>query len=144
MVGKAFSDFLHPKDKKRILKLFLSAWKQPNMRPQLEFRTVHKRGHLVHMYSAPTILRNAKTITGFAAIITDVSNRKKAEEALHESEEKFRSLSEQSPNGLSKLMKAKSALRVKKAKVPASRLNSRWPNKEARGGNDEKADSGRR
>ncbi len=50
----------------------------------------------VLLYSSP-IVRDGKPV-GLRGIVLDISDRKKAEMALRESEEKFRNLAEQSPN----------------------------------------------
>lgn len=50
----------------------------------------------VLLYSSP-IVRDGKPV-GLRGIVLDISDRKKAETALRESEEKFRNLAEQSPN----------------------------------------------
>ena len=65
------------------------------------FRTeavnVHKSGrHIPVDISASTMELDGKTVV--LAIVRDISERKRAEQVLLESEEKFRSVSEQSPN----------------------------------------------
>ena len=65
------------------------------------FRTeavnVHKSGrHVPVEISASTMELDGRTVV--LAIVRDISERKRAEQVLRESEEKFRSVSEQSPN----------------------------------------------
>jgi PAS domain S-box-containing protein len=98
LIGKPFADFLHPDDKKRMLQIFLDGWKNPNRKFSIEFRVIHKKGHIVHMYSSPTTTMYKNKIVGFNAILSEITKLKKAEEKLRESEEKFRNLAEKSPN----------------------------------------------
>lgn len=100
LIGKHFANFLHPEDKLWILKIFLNAWKYPTKRPSLEFRIVHKKGHVIHMYSTPTLFRRNRKIQGFSAIITDITERKKAEESLRKSEDRYRNIIELAPDGV--------------------------------------------
>ena len=100
LIGKHFASFLHSKDKQRILKVFLNAWKHPTEKPSLEFRVVHKKGHVIHMYSTPTLHRRSGKILGFNAIIADITERKQMEESLRESEDRYRSIIELAPDGV--------------------------------------------
>jgi PAS domain S-box-containing protein len=97
-IGKPFADFLHPDDKKNMLQLFSDSRKTPNRRLSIEFRLLHKKGHIVHMYSSPSATLYENKIVGFNAILSDITEHKKAEEKLRESEGKFRNLAEKSPN----------------------------------------------
>jgi PAS domain S-box-containing protein len=98
LIGKPFADFLHPDDKKNILQLFSDSGKTPNRRLSIEIRVLHKKGHIVHMYSSPSATLYENKIVGFNAILSDITEHKKAEEKLRESEGKFRNLAEKSPN----------------------------------------------
>jgi PAS domain S-box-containing protein len=102
LIGKHFSEFLHPEDKQDIMKLYWSAFtqKSPKENLNLEFRAIHKNGYPVYLYCNPTIFWYKGRITGFNGIIIDITSRKKAEVALQESEEKYRSLSDQSLVGI--------------------------------------------
>ncbi len=100
LIGKHFASFLHSEDKQRILKVFLNAWKHPTEKPSLEFRVVHKKGHVIHMYSTPTLHRRSGKILGFNAIIADITERKQMEESLRESEDRYRSIVELAPDGV--------------------------------------------
>jgi len=100
LIGKPFADFLHPDDKKKILQIFLDSWKNPSKKISIEFRALHKKGHIVHMYSSPTVTMYKNKIVGFNAILSDITKRKLAEKALQESEEKYRSMVEQAPDSI--------------------------------------------
>jgi len=83
LLGKNFADFLHPDEKKRILNLFWEVLKTlRRKRLHLEFRVIHKKGHVLHWYSSPTAFRHKGRILGFSAIITDITDRKKIEKVL--------------------------------------------------------------
>jgi len=59
----------------------------------LEKRFLCKDGHVIHTHLAIQCLRNPdRSVDYIVALILDVTEHKKAEEKLHESEEKFRSL----------------------------------------------------
>jgi PAS domain S-box-containing protein len=92
LLGRPFADFLHPEDLGKILELFQNAHARPELRPQLEFRAIRKDGSIVHCFSAPTISWHDGEIIGFNAILHNITKRKKAEEALRESEEKYHGL----------------------------------------------------
>ena len=94
LLGKPFAQFLHPDDKKNILKIFRNAWKSPRKELHLEFRAIHKKGHSIRCSSKPTLFIYKKKIAGFNAVITDITDRKKAEEALRDSEVRYRELVE--------------------------------------------------
>jgi len=98
LIGKPFADFLHPDDKKRLLQIFLDSWKNPNRKFSIEFRAIHKKGHIVHIYSSPTTTMYKNEIVGFNAILSDITKHKLAEKALGESEEKYRNVLEHAPD----------------------------------------------
>jgi len=100
MIGKAFAGFLHPGDKKKIMQIFLNAVKNPGKKVELDFRVIHKKGHEVYMNSIPTVFIYKGKVLGFTAIITDTTVRRKAEEKLRESEERYRHLFERAPFGI--------------------------------------------
>ncbi len=94
LIGKPFVDFLHKDDIESMLRLFADAVKGVQTKLTIEFRARHKNGYYVWCYTNPTnILHDEKTV-GFSAIIHDITERKQLEEALKESEQKYRAVVE--------------------------------------------------
>jgi len=97
LIGKHFVGFLHPDDRKNVIQIFENAFINPIRNPYIEFRIIHKDGHIVYMCSNPTAFEYEGQLLGFNAIITDITELKRAEEALRESEERYRRLVETAP-----------------------------------------------
>ena len=97
LVGKNFAEFLHEDDLDAILKLFETAMKRSKEKPELEFRAIHKDGHIVYLYGRSTITFYNQEIVGFNAVVTDITKRRMAEEAQRESEDKYKNLFNLSP-----------------------------------------------
>ncbi len=100
LLGKNFADFLHPHDVAALLDLFSRGLEGSKDNPNIEFRVIHKDGHDIWCYSSPTPLVNQNETVGFNAIIYDITQRKQAEEALRESEEKLRLIFESITDGI--------------------------------------------
>jgi PAS domain S-box-containing protein len=82
LLGRSFKDFLHPRDRGKIIRLFIKIIGLRRQPQNIEFRVVHKDGHILHLMSKPTrMIINGKAV-GFQAIITDITERKQAEEEL--------------------------------------------------------------
>ena len=81
LIGKPFTGFLHPEDRGLVLALFREALNRPQGILNLEFRAVHKDGRIIHMYSAPAVLRRGDEICGFSAFMEDITERKRTAEA---------------------------------------------------------------
>ncbi len=82
MVGWTFLGFLHPDDRERIHGLFQVGLTSTKDKLPLEFRVMHKNGHVIHMYSSPTPIKLGNKTLGFSAVITDISQLKQAEQQL--------------------------------------------------------------
>ena len=100
LMGKPFIDFIYHDDKEKIFELFESSFSNPQQKIDLEFRVIHKKGHIGYLYTKPTIIWQNGEIAGFNAIITDITDRKRAEEVIKESEEKYRLLFENASEGI--------------------------------------------
>ena len=100
LLGTPFADYLHPEDKKHFLKIFFNALKQPENKPQIEFRGIRKDGRTVHCFSCPTLTLFGGEIIRFNAIVMDISEMKMAEAALRASEERYRTFTEEAQIGV--------------------------------------------
>ncbi len=92
MVGTPFSEFVYPDDRERILEAYLKGLGGGRTRPLLEFRVVHRDGHTLWCRSTPAPLVANDEIIGFSAIVHDITDLKRTEDALRRSEEKYRNL----------------------------------------------------
>ncbi len=100
LIGSPFANFLHPDDKGRILELFWNAPEDPIAEPHLEFRVPHKNGHIVYCHSSPAISWYQGEKAGFSAVIHDITERKRIEEALRENEARYQRLFEDAVLGI--------------------------------------------
>ena len=100
LLGRRFKDFLHPSDRGRVMRLFIKIIGLRRQPRNFEFRVLHKDGSVLHLVSRPTrLVVNGKTI-GFQAIIVDITERRRSEERLLMSEERYRCIFENTSDGL--------------------------------------------
>lgn len=95
LVGKPFTDFLHPDDKATVLEKFVEGLIHPQAYYELEFRAVHKDGHAVWIYPSVAPIFQKNTLTSGMAIVFDITQRKNLEDALKKSEERYRTILEE-------------------------------------------------
>jgi PAS domain S-box-containing protein len=90
-------DMLAPIDRKRATKNIKRIMKR-EMETGTEYTAVRKNGEEfpVIIYSTP--IHADEKVVGLRGIVVDITERKKTEEALRESEERFRALSENAPD----------------------------------------------
>lgn len=100
VVGKKVSDVLKTKDtgsrKHDILERFFAQGFQEG-----EVLQTRKDGNSVHILASASLLRNHRgEPAGMVAVHRDITERKRTEEALRQSEERYRSLVETSPDAI--------------------------------------------
>ncbi|MCX6004669.1 MAG: PAS domain S-box protein [Chloroflexi bacterium] len=94
IIGKSFSYFLHKDDVEKMADIFSQALMGLVAKPSLEFRILHKNGEIAWCSTTPTNLSYDSKVVGFSAIIHDITERKRLEEALKASEKKYRTVVE--------------------------------------------------
>ena len=98
IVGQRFDRFIHPDDLPGLTESFRRTL-AGDLHPY-EYRLVAKDGRVIHVQSSSrTILEQGRT-AGLLGVLTDISERKKAEDGLRASEEKYRGLFENAFDGI--------------------------------------------
>jgi PAS domain S-box-containing protein len=81
LLGQPFARFLHPDDVDKIQAQFLEGFRRLPER-HLEYRLLHKDGHILHCYSNPAAILYEGQAVGTSIVIYDITERKRAEEEL--------------------------------------------------------------
>jgi PAS domain S-box-containing protein len=81
LLGQPFTRFLHPDDVERMQAQFLEGFRRLPER-HLEYRLLHKDGHIIYCYSNPAAILYQGQVVGASIIIHDITERKRAEEEL--------------------------------------------------------------
>ncbi len=95
LTGKPFADFLHPDDKEMVMEKFMEGLANPEPGYQLEFRAIHKDGHAIWIYPSVSPIFHDDILSAGMAIVFDITERKQLEEAVKESEERYRTILEE-------------------------------------------------
>jgi two-component system, cell cycle sensor histidine kinase and response regulator CckA len=91
---------IHPEDRERVMNAAKEA-RQTGVATILEYRFRHKNGDWMVLESVASVIRNEKGEPEKLVIVNrDITERKKAQEALSRSEASFRSLVEGAPHGI--------------------------------------------
>ncbi len=90
MVGRPFLDFIFPDDAASILGNFMK--RRQGLAGATECRAVSKSGNLFWVRVSGTPIMRDGVFRGVRGLLSNIDERKRAEEALRESEEKFRGL----------------------------------------------------
>ena len=115
-VGKNAFDYLHPDDREQSKDAFTEALDNPGqVQPTVEFRLRHQDGSWRSMETTRTNLLDDRAVRGVVANSRDITERKEAEKALKESEERFRTAFEDAPVGVALVGLDRSHLRVNRA-----------------------------
>ncbi|MCX5837587.1 MAG: PAS domain S-box protein [Deltaproteobacteria bacterium] len=92
--GKSAFDIVHPDDVEHVIKVFFDGL--VNKKPaKLEYRIKHAEGHYVWLETVGDLLKDDRgEVTAVVTSSRDITERKRSEEMLRRSEEKFRFLTE--------------------------------------------------
>lgn len=97
IVGHHIVEFFHPEEKEWILGKFQQCLDHPGMDVHAEFRFLHKDESWRFMEGVGINRLDEPSVKAVVANFRDISERKRHEEALHQSNERLRALIEASP-----------------------------------------------
>ncbi|HEX2098499.1 MAG TPA: PAS domain S-box protein [Rubrobacteraceae bacterium] len=100
MIGKSAFDFVHPDNLEEALSIFANVLSEPGMHAPFEFPVPHKDGSWRYLEHVVTNLLDDPSVRGIVINQRDITERKKAESTLRESEERFRATFEQAAVGI--------------------------------------------
>ena len=94
LIGRLVFDLIHPDDRPATLQVFQDILAQPNQTASAELRFQHRDGSWRHLAAVAKNLLHESGVAGVIVNSRDVTEQKQAENALRESEERFRQLAE--------------------------------------------------
>jgi PAS domain S-box-containing protein len=89
IIGRTFTKFLHPEDRLRVMRLFLRILLLKRQPRSLEFRVICRGGQVRYFMSKPTRFTMGGKTLGFQALMTEVTELKKMEARLRETNRRF-------------------------------------------------------
>lgn len=100
LVGKLYLDFIDSAYREAALKHYTQQFVKRIPDTYYEYPALTKEGETVWLGQRTQLLMEGDRIVGFQSIARDITDRRRAEEALKESEERYRRLVELSPDGI--------------------------------------------
>ena len=98
LLGTHFQTLLHPKDKERVLYIFAESIASHRTIPRgMEVLGIRKDGSSFPFHITNTLLFDNGKPSGFQSLIRDITEIKKVQEALKQSEERYRDLFNNTP-----------------------------------------------
>jgi PAS domain S-box-containing protein len=93
-IGRTVFELLHPADRQGVIDLFDQLVRQPASRFTVEFRALHREGSWRWLEATGVNSLAEPNIAGIVVNYHDITERKHANAALHDSEERYRVISE--------------------------------------------------
>ncbi len=100
LVGQNAFEYLHPEDLEEVLDAFAEGIANSGATRRVEFRFRHADGSWRHLEGVGVNLLDEPDVEAIVVTSRDISERKRAEEELRESEERYRSVVQQSMDGI--------------------------------------------
>jgi PAS domain S-box-containing protein len=98
VIGEPFTRYIHPHDRDAVLEEWTEA--RRGRTGHYEFRILTKEGDVRQVRTSSRVRYDSGEAVGLTGILTDITERKVAEAALRESEERYRRLWQDSSDGL--------------------------------------------
>jgi len=102
-IGKSAMEHIHPSDIQNIKKNFSELLKQPGISKRSELRLKHKDGYWVYVEAAATNLLHDPNIKGIVVNYHDISDKKRMEQEVRESEDRYKRMVENAPEAITLL-----------------------------------------
>jgi PAS domain S-box-containing protein len=100
-VGMHFADFVHPEDRDADAALYESLLKGQRDSYVMDKRYIRRHGEIVWGRLSVSLVRGQNGQPQYTAVVCeDITDRKRAEEVIRESEARYRAMMEQSPDGI--------------------------------------------
>jgi PAS domain S-box-containing protein len=100
MKKQSIRSVVHPDDLERVMGYHKKRLQGKTVPTRYEFRGVRKDGSTIYLEVDSVALGEGENLTGTRSYLRDITERKLAEQALRESEERFRSVVEHSHEGI--------------------------------------------
>ncbi|MFB0564216.1 MAG: PAS domain S-box protein [Candidatus Aminicenantaceae bacterium] len=97
---QSIRSIVHPDDVEKVIGYHKGRMEGKNVLSRYEFKGLRKDGSVIYLEVDAVPLKSGENIIGTRAYLWDISERKKIEAALRESEERFRSVVEYSHEGI--------------------------------------------
>ena len=95
--GKAFLDFVHPDDRAMVLEKYQTEYSEDEFPMIYEIRGVNKKGECIPLELSVSTYKKKGKVIGIEVIHRDLTERKKAEMSLRESQGRFEGLFQGNP-----------------------------------------------